>query len=180
MIDLKWITVVSFVWNMLDFCTCYDKLGNSNRIWKAVILSKELYFIEVWKRFKKNDKSFKNVSMKYIALYFLSITIKNKTVWWRKNDKTTVLIRLLLKVLSYLISGTIGDKYDYIVQHRLDTSDILDRMITHLVISVKDRHCIEHNKSQDEQTKALLDVVTKTMYLLMYWQNVVTKNSQTI
>lgn len=97
--------------------------------------------------------------MKYIALYFLSITIKKKTVWWRKNDKTTVLIRLLLKVLSYLISGTIGDKYDYIVQHRLDTSDILDRMITHLVISVKDRHCIEHNKSQDEQTKALLDMV---------------------
>lgn len=55
-------------------------------------------------------------------------------------------------MLSYLISGTIGDKYDYIVQHRLDTSDILDRMITHLV---------EHNKSQDEQTKALLDMVIK-------------------
>ncbi|XP_071142193.1 uncharacterized protein [Mytilus edulis] len=55
--------------------------------------------------------------------------------------------------------STIGDKYDYIVQQRLDISNILDRMITHLVISVKDRHCIQHNKSQDEQTKTLLDIV---------------------
>ncbi|VDI67954.1 Hypothetical predicted protein [Mytilus galloprovincialis] len=57
--------------------------------------------------------------------------------------------------------STIGEKHDYIVQQRLDISNILDRMITHLVISVKDRHCIEHNKSQDEQTKTLLDMVIK-------------------
>ncbi|XP_052096751.1 uncharacterized protein LOC127731935 isoform X4 [Mytilus californianus] len=55
--------------------------------------------------------------------------------------------------------GTIKDNYNYIVQHILDVSEILDRMMTHLVISVDDRRVIENDKRQDGRTKKLLNIV---------------------
>ncbi|XP_071142175.1 uncharacterized protein [Mytilus edulis] len=55
--------------------------------------------------------------------------------------------------------STIKDKYDFIVQQKLDISGILDQMMTRLVISVDDRRNIEHDKMQNSQTKALLDIV---------------------
>lgn len=45
------------------------------------------------------------------------------------------------------------------MQHILGVSDILDRMMKRLVISVDDRRKIELDKKQDDQTKALLDLV---------------------
>lgn len=45
------------------------------------------------------------------------------------------------------------------MQQKLDISGILDQMMTRLVISVDDRHNIEHGKMQDGPTKALLDIV---------------------
>ncbi|XP_076116519.1 uncharacterized protein LOC143083993 [Mytilus galloprovincialis] len=43
----------------------------------------------------------------------------------------------------------------------IQISQILDHMITHLVISVDDRRRIEQHAGQDDQNKALLDIVSK-------------------
>ncbi|XP_063438296.1 uncharacterized protein LOC134719221 [Mytilus trossulus] len=43
----------------------------------------------------------------------------------------------------------------------IQTSQILDHMMTHLVISVDDRRRIEQHAGQDDQNKALLDIVNK-------------------
>ncbi|CAG2207293.1 unnamed protein product [Mytilus edulis] len=54
----------------------------------------------------------------------------------------------------------IRDNADRII-HDIQISQILDHMMTHLVISVDDRRCIEQHAGQDDQNKALLDIVIK-------------------
>ncbi|XP_063436933.1 uncharacterized protein LOC134718366 [Mytilus trossulus] len=50
---------------------------------------------------------------------------------------------------------------EYRIIHNIQTSQILDHMMTHLVISADDRLDIEHYPRHDDQNKALLDIVIK-------------------
>ncbi|VDH90115.1 Hypothetical predicted protein [Mytilus galloprovincialis] len=58
------------------------------------------------------------------------------------------------------VTDRIKDNADRIIQN-IQTSQILDHMMTHLVISVDDRRRIEQHAGQDDQNKALLDIVSK-------------------
>ncbi|CAG2216118.1 unnamed protein product [Mytilus edulis] len=58
------------------------------------------------------------------------------------------------------ITDRIRDNADKIIQD-IQISQILDHMMTHLVISADDRRDIEHYPRQDDQNKALLDIVIK-------------------
>ncbi|XP_052065536.1 uncharacterized protein LOC127705238 [Mytilus californianus] len=58
------------------------------------------------------------------------------------------------------VTDRIRDNADRIIQN-IQTSQILDHMMTHLVISADDRRDIEHYPRQDDQNKALLDIVIK-------------------
>ncbi|XP_076081434.1 uncharacterized protein LOC143052302 isoform X2 [Mytilus galloprovincialis] len=59
-----------------------------------------------------------------------------------------------------VVEDKIRDNADRIIQD-IQISQILDHMMTHLVISVDDRRCIEQHAGQDDQNKALLDIVIK-------------------
>ncbi|XP_052061248.1 uncharacterized protein LOC127701420 [Mytilus californianus] len=56
------------------------------------------------------------------------------------------------------ITDRINDHRDEIIQD-IVISDILDEMMTHLVISADDRRYIEHHPRQGDQNKALLEIV---------------------
>ncbi|CAC5410008.1 unnamed protein product [Mytilus coruscus] len=58
------------------------------------------------------------------------------------------------------VTDRIRDNADRMIQN-IQISQILDHMMTHLVISVDDRCEIEHYPRQDDQNKALLDIVIK-------------------
>ncbi|XP_076116865.1 uncharacterized protein LOC143084338 [Mytilus galloprovincialis] len=58
------------------------------------------------------------------------------------------------------ITDRIRDTADRIIQD-IQISQILDHMMTHLVISADDRRDIEHYPRQNDQNKALLDIVIK-------------------
>ncbi|CAC5375094.1 unnamed protein product [Mytilus coruscus] len=58
------------------------------------------------------------------------------------------------------VTDRIRDNADRIIQD-IQISQILDHMMTHLVISADDRRDIEHYPRQDDQNKALLDIVIK-------------------
>lgn len=57
-------------------------------------------------------------------------------------------------MLLYLIS----DSTKEVVHHKLDFSDILDQMMTQLVISIDDRRSIEQT---NDQANTMLDIVMK-------------------
>ncbi|XP_076110165.1 uncharacterized protein LOC143078971 [Mytilus galloprovincialis] len=59
-----------------------------------------------------------------------------------------------------IVTDKIRDNADRIIQD-IQISQILDHMMTHLVISADDRRDIEHYPRQDDQNKALLDIVIK-------------------
>ncbi|CAG2234054.1 unnamed protein product [Mytilus edulis] len=58
------------------------------------------------------------------------------------------------------VTDRIKDNEDRII-HNIQTSQILDHMMTHLVISADDRLDVEHYPRHDDQNKALLDIVIK-------------------
>ncbi|XP_063417141.1 uncharacterized protein LOC134699481 [Mytilus trossulus] len=58
------------------------------------------------------------------------------------------------------VTDRIRDNADRIIQE-IQTSQILDHMMTQLVISVDDRRRIEQHAGQDDQNRALLDIVIK-------------------
>ncbi|VDI16224.1 Hypothetical predicted protein [Mytilus galloprovincialis] len=57
------------------------------------------------------------------------------------------------------ITDKIRDIYSDKIIQDIQISQILDHMMTHLVISADDRRDIEHYPRQDDQNKALLDIV---------------------
>ncbi|XP_063436882.1 uncharacterized protein LOC134718317 [Mytilus trossulus] len=59
-----------------------------------------------------------------------------------------------------IVTDRIRENENRIIQD-VQTSQILDHMMAHLVISVDDRRRIEQHAGQDDQNKALLDIVTK-------------------
>ncbi|XP_052061242.1 uncharacterized protein LOC127701418 isoform X4 [Mytilus californianus] len=93
---------------------------------------------------------------------------------WRKTEKAAyevlakTLYRLdLCSVLSYF-SYDVGVKEqleDIIrnnesrIKRKIETNQILDHMMTHLVISVDDRRRIEQHAGQDDRNKALLEII---------------------
>ncbi|XP_063417169.1 uncharacterized protein LOC134699495 [Mytilus trossulus] len=64
-----------------------------------------------------------------------------------------------LKVVE-IVTDRIRENENRIIQE-IETSQILDHMMTHLVLSVDDRRRIEQHAGQDDQNKALLDIVIK-------------------
>ncbi|XP_063438208.1 uncharacterized protein LOC134719161 [Mytilus trossulus] len=114
------------------------------------------------------------------------LTAQNKEVLftWRKDRSVKPTIRVIKQALVNIRKGVrcleevvknidaktlraveivtdkIRDNADGIIQD-IQTSQILDHMMTHLVISVDDRRYIEHYPRQDDQNKALLDIVIK-------------------
>ncbi|CAG2231739.1 unnamed protein product [Mytilus edulis] len=93
---------------------------------------------------------------------------------WRKQHHATyeVLVKTLYRLdlagvvesLTYevgvneQIEDRIGDYQNEIIEE-LVISDILDDMMTHLVVSVDDRRRIEQHAGQDDQNKALVDLL---------------------
>ncbi|VDI26327.1 Hypothetical predicted protein [Mytilus galloprovincialis] len=59
-----------------------------------------------------------------------------------------------------IVTDRIRENENRIIQD-IQTSQILDHMMTNLVISVDDRRRIEQHAGQDDQNKALLDIVIK-------------------
>ncbi|CAG2198701.1 unnamed protein product [Mytilus edulis] len=59
-----------------------------------------------------------------------------------------------------IVTDRIRENENRIIQD-IQISQILDHMMTHLVISADDRRDIEHYPRQDDQNKALLDIVIK-------------------
>ncbi|CAC5367953.1 KCTD2_5_17 [Mytilus coruscus] len=59
-----------------------------------------------------------------------------------------------------IVTDRIRENENRIIQD-IQISQILDHMMTHLVISVDDRRRIEQHAGQDDQNKALLDIVIK-------------------
>ncbi|XP_071138166.1 uncharacterized protein [Mytilus edulis] len=59
-----------------------------------------------------------------------------------------------------IVTDKIRENENSIIQD-IQISQILDHMMTHLVISADDRRYIEHYPRQDDQNKALLDIVIK-------------------
>ncbi|XP_076081055.1 uncharacterized protein LOC143051962 [Mytilus galloprovincialis] len=115
-----------------------------------------------------------------------NLTAQNKEVLftWRKDRSVKPTIRVITQALVNIRKGVrcleevvknidaktlraveivtdkIRDNADRIIQD-IQTSKMLDHMMTHLVISVDDRRRIEQHAGQDDQNKALLDIVTK-------------------
>ncbi|CAC5370300.1 unnamed protein product [Mytilus coruscus] len=114
------------------------------------------------------------------------LTAQNKEVLftWRKDRtvKPTIRVleqafvnigkgaRCLKEVVKYvdpntlkaveIVTDRIRENENRIIQN-IQISQILDHMMTHLVISADDRRDIEHYPRQDDQNKALLDIVIK-------------------
>ncbi|CAG2234059.1 unnamed protein product [Mytilus edulis] len=115
-----------------------------------------------------------------------NLTAQNKEVLftWRKDRSVKPTIRVIKQALVNIRKGVrcleevvknidaktlraveivtdkIRDNADRIIQD-IQTSQILDHMMTNLVISVDDRRRIEQHAGQDDQNKALLDIVIK-------------------
>ncbi|CAG2197119.1 unnamed protein product [Mytilus edulis] len=115
-----------------------------------------------------------------------NLTAQNKEVLftWRKDRSVKPTIRVIKQALVNIRKGVrcleevvenidaktlraveivtdkIRDNADRIIQD-IQTSQILDHMMTHLVISADDRRDIDHYHRQDDQNKALLDIVIK-------------------
>ncbi|XP_076116850.1 uncharacterized protein LOC143084323 [Mytilus galloprovincialis] len=64
-----------------------------------------------------------------------------------------------LKVVE-IVTDRIRENENRIIQE-VQTSQILDHMMTHLVLSVDDRRRIEQHAGQDDKNRALLDIVIK-------------------
>ncbi|VDI34205.1 Hypothetical predicted protein [Mytilus galloprovincialis] len=88
---------------------------------------------------------------------------------WRRLPEATyeVLVKALHRlelssILPYITyeEGLAEQAEERIIQD-IEISQILDYMMTHLVISSDDRRSIEHHVRQDDQNKALLEVVNK-------------------
>ncbi|XP_063436881.1 uncharacterized protein LOC134718316 [Mytilus trossulus] len=115
-----------------------------------------------------------------------NLTAQNKEVLftWRKDRSVKPTIRVIKQALVNIRKGVrcleevvknidaktlraveivtdkIRDNADRIIQD-IQISQILDHMMTHLVISADDRLDIEHYPRHDDQNKALLDIVIK-------------------
>ncbi|XP_076080543.1 uncharacterized protein LOC143051536 isoform X1 [Mytilus galloprovincialis] len=115
-----------------------------------------------------------------------NLTAQNKEVLftWRKDRSVKPTIRVIKQALVNIRKGVrcleevvknidaktlraveivtdkIRDNADRIIQD-IQISQILDHMMTHLVISVDDRRRIEQHAGQDDQNRALLDIVIK-------------------
>ncbi|XP_052065512.1 uncharacterized protein LOC127705231 isoform X3 [Mytilus californianus] len=116
-----------------------------------------------------------------------NLTAQNKEVLftWRKDRSVKPTIRVIKQALVNIRKGVrcleevvknidartlraveivtdrIRDNADRIIRD-IQISQILDHMMTHLVISVDDRRRIEQHAGQDDQNKALLEIVIKS------------------
>lgn len=68
-------------------------------------------------------------------------------------------IHLLYALLFF--SESITYNFEDTKEHKIDFNDILDELMTRLVISVDDRRCIELNVSQEAKEQKLLEIVNK-------------------
>ncbi|CAC5402476.1 unnamed protein product [Mytilus coruscus] len=114
------------------------------------------------------------------------LAVQNKEILhkWRKDEKLKATMWVLMQALVNIGRGlksledfiedvdfetlrTTEDVTDRIADYQneiieeLVISDILDDMMTHLVISADDRRRIEQHAGQDDQNKALVDLVMK-------------------
>ncbi|CAG2242067.1 unnamed protein product [Mytilus edulis] len=88
------------------------------------------------------------------------LTDQGCSPWVKTKENYHLIILHQKEPAAPVVEDKIRDNADRIIQD-IQISQILDHMMTHLVISVDDRRCIEQHAGQDDQNKALLDIVIK-------------------